>query len=235
LEAGDVLLIAPGTKHAFFAMQDDCLIYNLMIELDCIESDLPGIIRSQSELSTFLLKTLYKRSRNAFMIFHTGDYLQGDNRLADLVQAAAQPTHYFRDQSLNITQLLLFDLLLCQTKPPMVSLDEMTNGIDTTLLVEYIRNHSSTVSVKELSEVFNYSERQIGRMFKAATGQAVSEYIQQLRMDHFLSLLVGSDMQISRAMELAGINSTSRFFSQFREQFGLSPVQYRKEFRAVRT
>ena len=234
LNAGDVLLIAPGTKHAFFALQDDCLVYNLNIQLDTFETYMPGIMRSQSELSTFLLKTLYKKTRDSYMIFHTGDYLQCDNRLADLVALAEHPTPYYREQAVNFTQLLLFDLLLYQSAPPLVSLDETHDGINATTLVEYIKNHSSTVTVNELCQVFNYSDRQISRIFKAATGQTVSEYIQLLRMEQFLSLLVGSDIQINRAMELAGINSTSRFFTQFREQYGLSPAQYRNTYRITR-
>ena len=85
-----------------------------------------------------------------------------------------------------------------------------------------------------MSQVFSYSKRQLSRLFKNATGQSVSDHIQQRRTEHFLSLLVGSDMQISRAMELAGINSSSRFFTQFRKQYGMSPAQYRKDFRPTK-
>lgn len=69
LHEGEVLLIAPGTPHAFLDDSDDCLIYNLLFPLERFEMAFQPVLRSHSELSTFLLKTLYTGIRSVSQYF----------------------------------------------------------------------------------------------------------------------------------------------------------------------
>ncbi len=232
LQEGDVLLIAPGTQHAFLAVSDDCLIYNLFFPLEHFEAAFQPVLRSQSELSTFLLKTLYTGSRNSWMLFHLGDYFRGDNHLAEFHEAWFHPTPLLRERINAVAQLFLLDLLERSARPPEVSLDTQPGGdARAQAMIAYVRGHAGTASVQDLSQVFNYSTRQVSRIFRQVTGQSCIDFIQTCRQEQFLALLVGSDISISRALELAGIRSVSQFFSEFRGRYGMSPAEYRQTYR----
>lgn len=59
----------PGHAHAFLDDSDDCLIYNLLFPLERFEMAFQPVLRSHSELSTFLLKTLYTGIRSVSQYF----------------------------------------------------------------------------------------------------------------------------------------------------------------------
>ena len=231
LSAGDVLIISPGTQHSFLAMADDCLIYNIYLPLQDFEQVFQPVLQGGGLLSTFLLKTLYTDSRDSYLIFHTGDYFRQDNRLAELVTLTQQRPPHLRQRLNAAMQLFLLDLLDRQAAPPTVSIDQPGTGSRDKMMVEYVRSHSRSVSVQELSQVFSYSERQITRIFQQATGGTCIEFIQHCRMEQFLSLLLGTNMSVQQALERAGIRSANSFYRSFRSQFGMSPLEYRMAYR----
>lgn len=131
-----------------------------------------------------------------------------------------------------IAQVFLFDLMELPIAPPMVSLDPTSNGDSRAqTIVAYARSRPQTVTVQELAEVFGYSTRQVTRLFHQATGQSCIRFIQSCREEQFLALLVGSDISISRALELSGIRSVSQYFTAFRARYGMSPAEYRQTYR----
>ena len=231
LTAGDVLLITPGTQHCFLAMADDCLVYNIYLPLQDFEQVFQPVLHGGGLLSTFLLKTIYTDSRDSYLIFHTGDYFRQDNCLSELVTLAQQRPPHLRQRLNASMQLFLLDLLDCQAEPPTVSIDQPGAGSRDKMMVEYVRSHSRSVSVQELSQVFSYSERQITRIFQQATGGTCIEFIQHCRMEQFLSLLLGTNMSVQQALERAGIRSANPFYRSFRAQFGMSPLEYRMAYR----
>lgn len=232
LSAGDVLIISPGTQHSFLAMADDCLIYNIYLPLQDFEQVFQPVLQGGGLLSTFLLKTLYTGSRNSWMLFHLGDYFRGDNHLAEFHEAWFHPTPLLRERINAVAQLFLLDLLERSARPPEVSLDTQPGGdARAQAMIAYVRGHAGTASVQDLSQVFNYSTRQVSRIFRQVTGQSCIDFIQTCRQEQFLALLVGSDISISRALELAGIRSVSQFFSEFRGRYGMSPAEYRQTYR----
>lgn len=233
LKTGDVLVISPGTTHSFLPLGDDCIIYNLYFKIEEFEADFPDVLHGTGVLSTFLLKTLYADSENSYLIFHTGNYFSGDNALAALVEHWFHPRQHLGERLRSYSQLFFLDLLDVQAQPPTVSIDLISKPKHQRILTEYIHAHATNVTVQELSNVFNYSPRQIARIFRKATGMSCTEYIQKCRQETFLSLLVGSDVNISQAMEISGIKSPSAFYAAFRQQYGKSPAEYRQEHRNI--
>lgn len=229
LEQGDVLLITPGTQHVFLSAADDCIIYNVYLPLESFEQDFGGILHSQSILSSFLLKSLYADGRDSYLIFHTGEYFLRENYLAELWTEWRNPDTQHNARLTALMTLFFLDLLRIQTAPVTVSIDAPGSAGRDQMLIAYVRSHSSSVSVAELSQIFSYSERQITRIFQQTMGMSCIEYIQQCRMENFLSLLLHSDMSIARILELCGIRSTQHFTRSFKARFGMTPAQYRQE------
>jgi len=178
-------------------------------------------------LAIFLLKTLYAAESDSYMLMHVGDYFSGENYLVDMVRLWKTEQYYAEEKLISCAQLLLFELLSHQTCPAEVHYEDGIDGRNQAL-VAYTRSHADTVTVQELCQVFSYSKRHITRIFQQITGQTAIEYIQTCREERFLSLLVGSSMSISRIQELCGISSTSQFFRQFRDKYGMSPKEYRQ-------
>ena len=93
----------------------------------------------------------------------------------------------------------------------------------------YIReNLSYNFSMAELAAAFNYTEKYLGRMFKARTGQSVKAFCNAARVAPAKKLLTDTKLGIAAIAEQLGFSSIAYFDRVFFKITGLSPQQYRE-------
>ncbi len=90
-------------------------------------------------------------------------------------------------------------------------------------IIDYINSHlSDDLSLKHICERFYISKPQLCRIFKAATGSTVWEYITVKRLMAAQQLIL-SGTPPTRAAAACGFNDYSAFFRAYRRRFGVSP------------
>ncbi|WP_189011158.1 AraC family transcriptional regulator [Paenibacillus marchantiophytorum] len=82
-------------------------------------------------------------------------------------------------------------------------------------------------SLQTIAQLLKMSSAYIGRVFKQGTGTAVTEYINQVRLNNALALLEAKDISITEVMERVGYRSQSYFFKLFKAEYGTTPKDYR--------
>jgi len=92
----------------------------------------------------------------------------------------------------------------------------------------YLQENYLTVSLKEMSAHFNYSERQISRIIHDNTGMSFSENIQKLKINKAHSLLLNSNISIMVVATKSGFTDSKHFRQTFKKFFGFNPAQYRE-------
>ena len=165
-------------------------------------------MQGNSILSSFFQRSFYRTSEIPYLLFHT----QGDEMLLDLIvkaRAEASTCHRYKRQMVNtlISQIIITML---------------ENHLD------YINTNYSTVSLKQVADRFNYSERQLQRIITNATGMSFSQNTQNQKMQRVASLLTDSDMSISAICEQVGYPSQNNFRKMFLRYYGMTPSEYRK-------
>ncbi len=91
----------------------------------------------------------------------------------------------------------------------------------------YQQSDSSETSV-QLADGLAVSPRTLDRRFRRETGMSLKQWRLQLRLMQAIQLLNTGQSITAIALEL-GYSSPSPFIYMFREQFGVSPAQYRKQ------
>lgn len=86
---------------------------------------------------------------------------------------------------------------------------------------------AESVSIAALARHLGVSSRTLNRRFQAATGLSPIGYLQNLRVVEARDLLRHSNLSVSEIAWKVGLNDTSYFSQLFREQVGMSPLQYR--------
>lgn len=69
------------------------------------------------------------------------------------------------------------------------------------------------------------------RLFKKETGMAISDYLQQQRIEYAKHLLTHTDQPVSAVALSAGYANLSYFSTLFKKTTGLTPVEYRRQSR----
>jgi AraC-like DNA-binding protein len=64
---------------------------------------------------------------------------------------------------------------------------------------------------------------------KSVTGKTPQEYINTLRLEQAKQLLDTTDKPIAMIAEHCGYNSQQTFHRRFKERFGISPAEYRRQ------
>lgn len=94
---------------------------------------------------------------------------------------------------------------------------------------QYIQEHyHQDLSLKTLAEVACVSPHYFSAYFKAETGQNYKAYLTQVRMDHAMRLVMGTDLKSYEIAERVGYNNVRRFVDAFRAAYQMSPTDYRR-------
>lgn len=83
-----------------------------------------------------------------------------------------------------------------------------------------------------LAKQYNVSISSLSHRFQGATGVSVMEYLQSCRMANAKQLLAETDSSIGQIVEKCGFSDNSNFSRSFKKRTGLSPSDFRKQYKA---
>lgn len=146
--------------------------------------------------------------------------LDGKSALLDTLERGCSPA---RCASLaEVVERYLLSLLQNEVLAPLEG-DPLLARIR-----EYVEaNLEFGVSPKDLSLVFHYNEKYLGRLFKRLAGVSLSTYVNERRLARAKELLAGKESVISIATRV-GFNNVTYFNRVFRAAFGVTPSAYRQ-------
>lgn len=88
---------------------------------------------------------------------------------------------------------------------------------------------NSSLNSEMLAEYIFMSKSQLNRKVKAMTGMNTAAYIKQSRLSHAQVLLRDPEKSIGDIVLMCGFESASYFTKLFKEKFGMTPSDYKKE------
>ena len=95
-------------------------------------------------------------------------------------------------------------------------------------MLEYIQQHSeSDLTIPAMAETFHLSEKYFSRYFRTATGQNFTAYLNTVRIEKRTGAPAGDGRTVLEIALNCGYGSISYFNRVFRQQIGMSPLQYR--------
>ena len=96
-------------------------------------------------------------------------------------------------------------------------------------------NYSQPVSVKELAKLCHLSVSQMNRRFHQACQMSPKQFLLNVRLKIASQLLATSDEPITSIVVDTGFFDQSHFSRYFRRSFGMSPNEYRNQYRGILT
>jgi AraC-like DNA-binding protein len=96
-------------------------------------------------------------------------------------------------------------------------------------VIEYMIAHQyEEIDLKQLCEMVEISFSSLRRLFKKHTGKAPSNFIKDMKMMSAARRLLGTDDRISKIAYDLGFDNPNYFTRMFKNNFGISPLQYRR-------
>lgn len=96
--------------------------------------------------------------------------------------------------------------------------------------VLYLQEHfSEQISLKDIANAAELSEKYFGEYFKNITGETPIQYLNKYRIERSAEALREDEKSITEISLECGFNDLSYFIRTFRRHYGTSPGEYRKQ------
>lgn len=125
-----------------------------------------------------------------------------------------------------IESLLL--LLLKDNKKQRPYQSEACEDIQKAII--YVGEHfRENPSLCKVASVIHLNERYFCKKFKEYTGESYKSYLKKLKLGYARRLLLATTYSMIRIAEMSGYQTQSHFNREFKEQYGLTPSEFRNQ------
>lgn len=108
----------------------------------------------------------------------------------------------------------------------------MNNNERVNNVIKYIEsNLTETMTTKDIAGHFYVNPQYLMRIFKRATGFTITEYTNNKKIANSIESLVTTDNKILKIALDNGFNSLEYYSETFYKIVGISPNQFRKEYK----
>ena len=208
LGEGDAFLICPERLIYYEADKKDPWTYTWI--------GFQGVKIHEYLERTFLLST---------PVFHYGH----DDRIRLCHEKMFEANQLKENRDLIMNSILYEYLFLLASKFPkeQVSARERQSVYVEEALKQIESHYGDNLSIQSIADSLGLDRSYLHRLFKAATGSSLQEYLLDLRIRKACGLLRQTDLAVSIIALSVGYEDTLYFSRLFKKKKGLSPTQYR--------
>src|SRR5690606_30062815 len=95
--------------------------------------------------------------------------------------------------------------------------------------LDYLKEHfHEEISLEALADRAAMAPTYFSYIFKMITGKNYIEYLNELRIQHAMTLLKTTDLSVTEISMSSGFNHLSHFNRMFKKYVGMTPSSYRK-------
>lgn len=236
LQQGDLLLLNPNAIHApCTRSQDDCVI-NILMQKSIFHQTVLSMQNSNNLISSFLVNYICQSDQKLdYIYFPFREEYSIDLLIEQLICELNHQELYYE----SMIQSILISLFATMSRIYCTSLDSSQQSFSKsqliTKIINHISNNLSTVSLRELSETFNYSMSYLSRFIRNQTGKSFLEITQDLRLEKAKQYLEAGTLSVEKIACLVGYNDVSYLHNVFKSHYGISPARYRQSCKKAYT
>lgn len=228
---GMLFILPPGIPHVFRPStpsrnSSPLIVYNCVFMPSLLQSQKDWI--GDQEIVDFL-ETCFNDASSFHSLFDS------DSVIEDLFRSLLREYELPRSGSSAYLLTLLVQLFLSVyrlMKDAKELLLEENSSARFHHVLNYLEQHAhENVTISQLANRCEWSERHFSRVFKQHTGQTFLHYLQHLRIKKSCELLRNSQLKISSIAEEVGCKNIDAFLTHFKRIVGMTPREYRKIIR----
>lgn len=227
LKEGDLLFLNQHSQHEIMPAGERDVAVNFMVLPEFFDVAF-NMIEKENVIGSFLVSTLRQDTNEGqYLCFRVSDVVPVQNLVENMVWSIIHKQGNQRSINQYTMGLLFMQLLNYADKIDGSCVQQYENKVILSAL-KYVEENYKDANLTELAHSLNQSVCQLSRMVKASTGFTFKQLLQQKRLHKSVQLLMQTKLPILDIITAVGYDNTSYFYRIFKEQFGVSPKEYRQ-------
>jgi two-component system response regulator YesN len=157
-------------------------------------------------------------------------------RTKQVLRSLNIPEEALSDKEERLASLYTYDLLLdgieSYVAHALQLIQARKNTTDPTIefIVQYIQDHyAEDISLDMMADKVKITPTYLSSYFKDKMGLNFKEYVNDIRMNHAMKLLLATNLKVQDIAEQVGYRSLTPFIRMFKLATGMSPNEYRRQ------
>ncbi|MBQ8431319.1 MAG: helix-turn-helix domain-containing protein [Clostridia bacterium] len=228
LRAGNYLLIDLDTTHGFLNGSPDFSLINLLFLPSLIDPDLP-------EGTTF--EETIRHPSIGFELALLKDapcnrvFDDEDRQILTTFEKAYKAFSKSATGYLQQIRCYCIEILIASMQQLLINVPSPTNNSTIAAICDYVDEHyAESITLTQICKEQYFSLPYISKKFKKTCGISFEQYLQQVRVQHACSLLLGTGLSIDAVANHVNYADTASFRKAFKRQTGKSPSAFRKSY-----
>ena len=222
LHPDELLIVAPGTVHTMLCPEDASSYERLILQVD---ADFMAQVLTAFVPNVRPAPPLYILRAEAVCRWGLRELIERINATSSVTDAA------FREQlyRCRIGELMLLTAHVARTSHSVTPSASSALISEVTAYIQQ-RFREPELNVANVAQQFYVSREHLSRAFKSYTGESISHYITDLRMQEFRYGLLRGINVLPACLE-SGFSDYSSFVKSFRKLYGITPMEYREQLK----
>lgn len=230
VKAGEIAVINPSQLHACSSFDPSATLYCLMVDMDFFRSRFVESLDEQ-----YVTPLLDGKAR---LVPH----ICGDEALNGLIADCCETFQRQQEAYQLRLKAILFQMLyqLC-TQYMQCSSPDIQRGPSTlsrervNVILHYVDEHyAERIKLDDLVEIVHINRYYICKIFQQYVGRTFLDYVNLVRIQKAVSLLVSTNKSITDIAFSTGFQDINYFSRIFKRIMGISPTELRKQKNAER-
>ncbi len=219
---GSITLLNPHIPHAVWVETSNDIVINIGIKIDTIQKTLLSISNGNETQVSQFMKMLLQRPihpQRDYVFLPNAKHLEG--LISDMF--GEYYSRRFMYEKIIIADFInLLVSLLRRTQERTVKPDDPED------IIEYIEKHYAQLSMEQLCQHFNYSERQIRRILRTFTDDSLPGLLNQIKIHKACEYINRFQMPTEEILQNIGYDNANYFYRTFKTIVGVGISDYRQ-------
>jgi|GEM_PF-5335633 len=227
LEDGNAVILAPYVKNSSLFIDENNITIQMFIRKDTFIQHFYGLFVGRDKLSAFFSNAIFLTQSKKYLFIQS----QFDDRfrafVLDMLIEQERNRPYSDKIITSSIETFLYQLLSDNEKNIILNEEENEADRVVALILSYMRENVTTISIDELAHRFSFSTSYVTRLLKQNTGSNYIQLLTEMKLNRAKSLLSASSLGVEEIAAISGYNCSRQFRRAFRDTYGISPREFR--------
>lgn len=229
LKEGQICLLDKDVPHSIAALGENDILINIIMKKETFSQAFLGRLTNTGIVSNFLANAVSEnQSHDRYILFHSQDNSNLQYIVKNMLCEFFDPEEYSIEMVSYYLPIMFTELMRVFQVDKNFEFNQKSEKANIIDILHYIEQHYQNCTLTSVAKEFNFNPNYLGNMLKERTGKKFIELVQMQRMIQASTMLINTDKKIDEIAYDVGYESTSFLFRKFKEHFGQTPHQFRK-------